>query len=444
MARKKDLKIRPHAAHGKVDPKPADTPRPAALHPADPRPEEPRPADPVPLQRPAPDAAPRLEEVRPKRRRRRSLVWTVLSRLVLLGVLGVGGFLLWQHWDDLAPESFVVWIEDKLSGGGGGDGFPVDVAGRSVQHIAPLGDHIALLSDTAFTVLNDRGGELVRRPHMYSTPLMKTAGAYALLAESGGTRVSLETRSKTVWSKTLENAIVSAAVGRNGTAVVITQSSQGAIADLLAFDRKGRELYRRSLSSYVVDAAVSPAGDRIALISVGAAGGAMQSTLEVFTLQADESPVLSYTGADVMLCAVGVLGDGRIAAVGDTALWMADETTGTVVQKDYGGQQLLGYAFGENSAAVVSREYGATGGGRFLLVQEDGTAAYTVDFDGEFRDMAAREDGYVLLTGDALRAMDPTGAGAVQAVPADGLFVCPLGRQVLVVGLTAMQAYTLG
>ncbi len=462
MARKQDLRIRHQGTHArplaaqkkqaqkKAGPEEtAETPEeriPAAQArrsaPAQKRssPERVQFPDPAPQ-----EAAPVLEEVPAprKRRRGRSVVWLVFSRLVLLGVLGVGGFLLWQNWEKIAPDSLVIWVEDKLSGGGGGDGFPVEVAGSSVQYLEPLEGNLAMLSDTAFTILNSRGGELVRRPHMYSNPLMVTAGKYALLAESAGTRVSLETRAKTVWSLTMQNPVISAAVSKNGTVAVLTEAGQSYSTEVIVFDRKGEEIYRRSRSSQAVGVAVSPSGDHIALISITAEAGAIKSVLEVFTLDAEQEPVYSHEETDVMLCAVGYLSDGKIAAVGDTAMWIADAEAGTFVQKSYDGQQLLGYALGKNSAAVVTRPYGSTGGGRFLLVKEDGTAAYTMDFDADFRDIAARDDGYVLLTGAGLQAMEPAQPGAQLQTSGDGLLVSPMGDAVLVLGLTSLTEYQL-
>ena len=113
MANKQDLKIRSHAApRKKKDARPAAVPPPIQQSPAPPAytyRESPREA---------PEAdAPILKEVPPKKRRRsgRSLIWMVFSRLVLVGVLLTGGYLLWQNWEKIAPDSLVIWVEEKLT-----------------------------------------------------------------------------------------------------------------------------------------------------------------------------------------------------------------------------------------------------------------------------------------------------------------------------------------
>ena len=113
----------------------------------------------------------------------------VFSRLVLVGVLLTGGYLLWQNWEKIAPDSLVIWVEEKLSGGAGGEGYPVSVAGGSVLHMSEIEGNLALLSDTSFTILNSRGGEAVRRPHtclLYTSPqrrTVRTRSSTALPAE---------------------------------------------------------------------------------------------------------------------------------------------------------------------------------------------------------------------------------------------------------------------
>ena len=93
MARKQDLRIRDHharpragkhGAHARQAKKPEE--EETAVRPLSPA------ADPPPEE-------PALRVVPPKKRRRgRSILWVVFSRLVLVGVLLVGGYAIWKNW----------------------------------------------------------------------------------------------------------------------------------------------------------------------------------------------------------------------------------------------------------------------------------------------------------------------------------------------------------
>ena len=439
MANKQDLKIRSHAApRKKKDGRPAAVPPPVQQSPVPPAytyRESPREA---------PEAdAPILKEVPPKKRRRsgRSLIWMVFSRLVLVGVLLTGGYLLWQNWEKIAPDSLVIWVEEKLSGGAGGEGYPVSVAGGSVLHMSEIEGNLALLSDTSFTILNSRGGEAVRRPHTFSAPILKTAGKYAVLAETGSTRLSLETRAQTLWSVTLEHPIISADVSRNGTTAVITSGGQSYNAEIVVFDKKGKEIYRRSRKRQAVDVAVSPGGDRVAIASIAAENGAIKSYLEIFTFAADKDAAFTHEASGILLAAVDYLASGQTVAVGDTALWIADEKTGALKQTDFGGQQLLGYAPGDDRVALVTQAYGATDGCRLLAVTADGATAYTADIREAYRHVAADKNGVYLLTGSAVHVFGAAAETGVLEVPSDGRLIGTLGDKIMVLGLTTLRQY---
>ena len=75
---------------------------------------------------------------------------------------------------------------------------------------------------------------------------------------------------------------------RNGTTAVITSGGQSYNAEIVVFDKKGKEIYRRSRKRQAVDVAVSPGGDRVAIASIAAENGAIKSYLEIFTFAADK------------------------------------------------------------------------------------------------------------------------------------------------------------
>lgn len=435
MARKQDLRIRSHERHA--------APRRRGKK-AEERSEQVIPAPiSAPVQEPSQnDGQPPLREVK-KRRRGRSFIWLVASRLVLVGLLLAGGFAVWQNWEKLAPDSLLIWV-DETFGGGEGSGYPVSISGSTVLHMENMQGSLALLSDTSFTMLNSQGKETVRRPHTYTDPLMKVAGKYALIAEAGGARLSLETRSQTMWEKTLDYTIVSACVSENGTVAVVTSADQSYSCEILVFKSNGQQLYRRSRGRQAVDVAVSPDGRSVAVVSLAADNGDICSYLEVFRLDSDsQEPAFSETETGIMLFAVEYLEDGALAAVGDTALWIADAQAGNVMRCSYNSRQLLGYAVSGNTAAVVTQAYGSTEDGEVSLFDGDGNLLYTQAFPGAFRNVSAWDNGYLLLTGETLLPLGYEAAGTAVSLPGDGRLVSGQGDKAVVLGLTALTAYTL-
>ena len=116
-----------------------------------------------------------------KRRKKRTALRVAVRLLIVVAVLGTG-FLLWRNWDTLAPEAVLDWVDEQL-GGKKGDGYPVAITGSGVLQMEQVDGRLAVLTDTALLLYNDNGGELVRRSHGYTDPLLKTSGAYLLVME---------------------------------------------------------------------------------------------------------------------------------------------------------------------------------------------------------------------------------------------------------------------
>lgn len=433
MANKQDLRIRTHKRPG-TRPAREQTP-------------------------PAEDTA--LREVPAKKRRRRGTVRRVLARLLVVAALFAAGFLIWQNWDKLAPDKVLVWLEETFAGRRG-DGFPVEISGSGVTHMETLGENLALLTDTSFVIYSNQGGELTRRQHNYSAPLLKTAGDYALIAETGGTRFRLETRASTVLNVTADNKsedeketpvldtaltghpIISAAVGRSGTVALVTDSSQSYTSEVYVYDKKGKLLFHHNNSDLMaIDIAVSPNEKQVAIAGVAAHKGSIQSTVQVFSLRGgDNKPSKTYTGQDTLLCALSYFSNGRLAAVGDNAVWLLDPSGDLDKRVAYTEQQLDSYRIGDRSVGLVLSHYGSSDGGELRLITDAGEEAFAAAFTGTFRDMASVGNDMLLLTSNGLQRTNGKGLGKMMDVPPDGRMIAALGNKAIVLGLTALREFT--
>lgn len=84
-------------------------------------------------------------------------------------------------------------------------------------------------------------------------------------------------KTTTVLDKPLENKIVTASVDARGNVTLVTGSSQSHMSEVLVYNKQGKRLYaRRSAEHMVVDAAVSPDGKQVAMVSLSTDGGAMR------------------------------------------------------------------------------------------------------------------------------------------------------------------------
>ncbi len=377
--------------------------------------------------------------VRVVKKKKKSGVLRVILRLLLVCVLLLVAFLVWRNWDTLNPEAVWHWLNVKIAGGEKGEGYPLEFEGGTVLHMQEVGGQFALLTDNSFVMLNQTAGETVRRAHNYAAPMMETAGSYALVAETGGTRWRLETSTSTVIEKQIENTIVTAAVNEDGMVACVTDSTESHVSEIVLFNRKGVEKYHwYSADLLVTDVAVSADGRTMAATAVSTAGGAVQSTLLVFDVTSAAAEPRRMEGSNVMLTAVDVLEGGTVVGIGDTAAWLF-KSDGSERRQSYGGQQLLRYGVYGDRLLLALHSYGSGSGGQVQELKADGTTTYTVPFTGVYRDMAPTKTGALLLTDTAVLRIENGAQAGELPIAADGLKVAPYGKAVMVLELAQIE-----
>ncbi len=377
----------------------------------------------------------RSKKRRQKRRKRFVLRWMAVLVAAVLVATAV------RYWDKLSPSALVEGVGDFLSGDGE-NGFPIDVSGNRIYQMETADNCTALLSDTHLTLYNSSGNEVMRRMHSFAEPMLRCAGKYLLIAERGGKRLQLETRSKTIITHTTKYDIISATVHTNGDVAVITEAEQGYNARLTVYRKDGTVLYERLCSTLLADVAFSPNGKNLAVAAISAEQGAIHSAVEVLSLQSsDSAPVYMYSGNDVLLCRVTYLSGSLITAVGDTAVWMYHPQKEKCDVYAVTDGEMKGFAIGDNSVALVTQPYGSSGDGNFVYVKTNGTAAHTTAVEGVCRDVAAYKNTYAVLTEKNVYRLSGKGITATDEVPSDGKMVGRIGDAVTVLGLQNITAY---
>ncbi len=376
-------------------------------------------------------------------RRKKSARRRLLRRLLALTLLVALVAVLWNHWDTLAPDKLIPRLQDSLNDSGGR--YPVDVSGSNVRMLAQSQNYTVTLSDSYLTYYNSEGSELTRYSCTYSNGLLALAGKYTLVAEQGGKRFQLHTRSMTVAEVTAARSIYAAAVNEQGQVALLTQGADGYAVDLVVYDRHGTVLYTRSRSRQAVAVALSPSGGQAALLSVEAVNGVLNTVVEAFSLKTEAAEALySYTAADTLLYRLSYLENDRLAAAGESGVYLLDEATAanpTVFALT--GQRLLSFAPAEHGLAAAVRSYGDTGGGTVIVWNSRGEECVRSDFSGDLRSLTGDSRGFVLLTDGYVQSISYTADGQPVPVAADGQQAVRGGDGAVVLGLSALQTYAL-
>ncbi len=372
------------------------------------------------------------------KKRARLLMW---RRLVVILLLFIGVWLVWRNWDVLAPDKLLANLQDTVNDAAGT--YPVDISGTEGRALMRAQNYTVLLDDSYLTYYNGNGGEVTRYACSYSSVLTRTAGKYVLVAEQGGKRLLLTTRSAKVAELALDHPILSVALNSKGQIAVLTEGTQGYAVDVTVYTAHGEEIYRRSRAALASEVALSADGKTVALISVDAAGGVLTSTVEAFSLSSTESAAMyTHKATDTLLYRLAFFNNRCLAAVGDDGALLLP-LKGTAAAYTLTGETLIGYAVADGSVALVTRTAGATDGGAVVLLDDTGHERCRVSFTGEFRQLSADGRRFLLLTDSVAQVIDRSGAGRAAEIAADGKQAVLSGNAAIVLGLSALQQYTL-
>jgi len=377
-----------------------------------------------------------------KRSKKRRGGLRLIVRLSIVAAILLAVFALLANWKELSPDSFVAWVEDVLGGTTGGS-WPVSLTGDNVSDMEEVGGNLVLMTDTASVYYNKSGGESLRRTCSYAKPLLRTAGRYAVVLETGGKRYRLETRSDIELEKTIDGKIVTGTVSKKGDVAVVTETTQSHLSSVIVFSKEGTQRYQWSTSEWLaMDVSFSADGNSLSVVGCRARNGEMQSTLLVFDIRHQDAQPRQYTADGTLYARVKYMDNGSVVAVGNTHVRFVNPTGELDKIVENTGMEIVGYTFGDNSAACAMRPYGSQENGTLYIYSSNGDEQFKQAYEGEFRDVCVSEGNYLMLTNRFAYEMSANALVHKKAVEVDSLMIGAIDGKPLYLGLTALKELT--
>lgn len=251
-----------------------------------------------------------IEKAREKRRRQRRL-----RRFIVAGALAaLAAILIWNR-DVLLNLEIDQVMDSGLSDEVENKGFPISLPSANTYQMEPVGNHLALLTDSRLYFYNSNGKLLSSFQHGIASPCIAIGGNKAAVYGQNSTQLELFSpkSSKSTILKT-DSSILSATLSEEGRICVI-QSAQRYVSEMVVYDYTGEELFRWSSQNIMVDACFI-GEDRIAAICLSTTGGAITSTVYFYSLH-EKEPYSTLTYSENLLLSLDTKNDGSLVAVGD-------------------------------------------------------------------------------------------------------------------------------
>lgn len=324
----------------------------------------------VELLRPEGVRGPRLGNTRPfspilrrrARRRRLFLVAVVLALLVALawvtGVLGASISSLGDVMDSVS-------LYFQRSGG-----WPAATGIEEPTRIEELAGGFVELDKEDVAVYSAYGTQVRTLQPGYTRPALAVGNTRFVLYDRSGTSLQVESRTRTLYTKTFTNAIMLCAMSPNGTVGVVTESERYA-AELQVFSPTMRGIYSWKMTQdQGIPLVMEFASDnhRFAMGTVAARDGQLACSLYLMDTAQSETGPLYTADKGSLLLQLHWLSTDRVLAVFDTYAAVVDAATGQEMARyDYGGANLQGASVHHRTTALLL----STHSGNELVVLND-------------------------------------------------------------------------
>lgn len=195
--------------------------------------------------------------------------------------------------------------------------FPIKVEGGMGYQIHSMENALALLDDSRFHIYGSDGKVLYERQHTFANPILCAGSSKALIYDEGGKEFSLESKTKTVYSKTASDVIYLAALSKNDYAAVVTKSDKF-LAMLQIFDSRGDVIFTYySYDSRIIDVTFTGNGQGGLVTVLTAEGGQLMSRIIRFDFS-DTEPKWTSEAIPALALDVSFDDNGDIIMIGDT------------------------------------------------------------------------------------------------------------------------------
>lgn len=309
---------------------------------------------------------PRLGNTRPfspilrRRARRRRIFWCVVVLALLLAAgwaTGVLGASLSSLGDTL--DSVSLYFQR-------GGGWPASTGIEEPTRIEELAGGFVELDKEEAVVFSAYGTKVRTIQPGYARPALAVGNTRFVIYDRSGTSLQVESRTRTLYTKTFTNAIMLCAMSQNGTLGVVTESDRYA-AELQVFSPTMRSMYSWKMTQdQGVPLALRFASDnhRFAVGTVAARDGRVACSIYFMdTAKSETGPVYAAEEGS-LLVQLRWLSADRLLAVFDTYAAVLNADGQQVARYDFGGATLQGASVNRKTLALLL----STHGGNELIV----------------------------------------------------------------------------
>lgn len=334
------------------------------------------------------------------------------NRLVrLLAMLGTSALVLLAmvlviYRDTINVDTLKHWLAyQNMYTGETGETDPFSHAGGDKLSIAYLNSGVVTASAAGTHYYSLDGSQMAEEVRALENPVLSASRTTAVVYDAGNQSLFAFRSGEEYFSLSLSGgADLLSARANDGGWLAVTAQQSGYKGAVTVYDSRGEEVIQISLSSvFAVDAAVSPDGGMVAVVTIGQEGGTFFSRLLLYYVNQTEPFAQVDLGSLTVLDmdfdegVVWLVGEDRLLTV--SLLPEGQEVHTFYITPNYLKGCSLG---GDGFALLLVGRYRSGSADQALRIDSSAQALRSVPLTGQVLDYAAAGDFCALLTGNQL------------------------------------------
>ena len=334
----------------------------------------------------------RLERKRKKNKKKRIIAWIIIGIIVAV--------LLVMRIAEIDFSS--IGSGSLSSAGQQTSDFPFKLTSGSDIYFGSVGNDIAVLENTTYTVLDPSNAEVkINFDHGYANPVIETAGGYSLLYDQGGTSYRLDNDSDNIYQESSQNKIPCAGVSDSGT-VVLAETSSESLSTVSVYSKSLKQKFSYDVTDgYVTNVAVDSRGSRVAFAVVSSENARFKTVVYTMNVE-DKEPraQFEYTGSSVL--------DIRFSStdlfvVGSDFVSVIDSLKTEKAVYEQGTVNTVTYSFASNGNLIYAyTEYSGSAGNNISVVKPSGRTKEVASTDIAVKDVTGNSSRVSVLTAESV------------------------------------------
>ncbi len=195
------------------------------------------------------------------------------------------------------PTGIFEFLQNAVASTGSEGGYPSAITGGSLINSVQMNNVFITVTPTHVSGYNQKTGKSVfNYQHGYERPLVAISDARFMIFTQGGKEYSVYNFEKKLFGAETENDILTAAIARDGTFAIATQSD-GYSSEVAVYNKKGKKIFEWFCANYIInDILLSDNGNKLVLSAINAQKGTYVSKLVVLEVDNNSAtPIFSKT-----------------------------------------------------------------------------------------------------------------------------------------------------